>query len=261
MIVNVDFTMRKNKVFLTITSIILLFNISIVIITSGERISSPEDNLNINLLPVGSDANDWEMKEIRTGQNMTFSDFSGKIVILDFWETTCGPCEFSMPILKTIKGEYSSSQLVIMSINTNPEGDTEEIIIDYINAKDLTWYFFSDMWAVHLYYQVSYIPSFIVIDQNQKVYYSQVGIVELYDNLKTNIDALIESPPPINPTGTGSTASEFWQKYWYLFVIVPIFVIIIVVLVIQRQRIVNHNRKIREQKLEAKRKRARMRER
>ncbi|HUU79445.1 MAG TPA: TlpA disulfide reductase family protein [candidate division Zixibacteria bacterium] len=258
---NVDFTMRKNKVFLTITSIILLFNISIVIITSGERVSSPEDNLNINLLPIGSDSIDWELKEIRSGQNMTFSDFSGKIVILDFWEIKEDSYDIYLPILKRIKTEYSSSQLAIMSININPEGDTEEIIIDYIYNKDLTWYFFSDMLAIHLYYQVAYIPSFIIIDQNQRVYYSQVGIVELYDNLKTNIDALIESPPPTNPTGTGEPVGEFWQKYWYLFVIIPVFVIIVIVLVIQRQRIIKHNKKIREQKLEAKQKRARMRER
>jgi len=55
------------------------------------------------------------------GGTVTLADFRGKIVLLDFWASWCGPCVREMPTLVTIKDRYPAEKFVIIGVSLDME--------------------------------------------------------------------------------------------------------------------------------------------
>jgi thiol-disulfide isomerase/thioredoxin len=63
---------------------------------------------------------DFTLKDLR-GKKWTLSELRGKIVMVNFWATWCGPCKLEMPNLDFFYTRFGSQGLVVLSI-TNEEG-------------------------------------------------------------------------------------------------------------------------------------------
>ncbi len=63
-------------------------------------------------------ASDFTLRDI-AGQSVTLSDLQGKVVILSFWATWCGPCKEEMPHLQRMYTERNDDGLVVLSISTD----------------------------------------------------------------------------------------------------------------------------------------------
>lgn len=57
------------------------------------------------------------------GKNVTAKALKGKVVVLDFWATWCGPCKVELPILQKLYKKYGKDGLVIIGINIDNEPD------------------------------------------------------------------------------------------------------------------------------------------
>ena len=91
-------------------------------------------------------------KELRTYENITFSNSKGKLiklsdyksnlVILNFWATWCAPCKDEMPSLDALKMNSSLSNLKIFPINVGKENvkKSKKFFKD-LNIKNLDIYF------------------------------------------------------------------------------------------------------------------------
>jgi thiol-disulfide isomerase/thioredoxin/outer membrane lipoprotein-sorting protein len=128
-----------------------------------------EDNTNPF---AGQKAFDFTLKDLK-GEAHALKALRGKVVLLDFWATWCGPCRLTMPQVAKIHEEFKGRGVEVMSINV---GETALKAGDYIkkNGYQFTTLLDHDR-EVADQYKVNGIPTLVVIDRAGTVTDYMVG--------------------------------------------------------------------------------------
>jgi thiol-disulfide isomerase/thioredoxin len=124
------------------------------------------------LLAVGSKAPNWELKD-PSGKVHTLSEYEGKIVLMDFWATWCGPCKKAMPGVQALHEKYADKGVVVLGINCweNEDGDPK----GYMDEQGYTYGLLLGADKVAEDYKVPGIPTFYLIGPDGKVLHNSVG--------------------------------------------------------------------------------------
>jgi len=59
----------------------------------------------------------FEFKKVADGSTGSLDDYAGKVMILNFWATWCGPCLQEIPDLNRLQREYEDQGLIVLSIS------------------------------------------------------------------------------------------------------------------------------------------------
>lgn len=66
-------------------------------------------------------APDFNLKDVH-GEDVKLSDFKGKVVLLNFWATWCGPCKIEMPWFVEFQREYKDRGFSVIAVSMDEEG-------------------------------------------------------------------------------------------------------------------------------------------
>jgi thiol-disulfide isomerase/thioredoxin/outer membrane lipoprotein-sorting protein len=131
------------------------------------------------LLPIGTRAPDV-MVTASDGTVVRLSDFAGKVIVLDFWATWCGPCQESLPHTDAIAKIYQGKGVVFLPICTM---DDKSAFITWQKKHShyaMPFYFDSGSGtespgAAADLYKVAAIPSQYVIGKDGRIAYTSLG--------------------------------------------------------------------------------------
>ncbi len=110
-------------------------------------------------------APDFELKT-GAGEKVRLSDYRGKVVLLNFWATWCGPCRQELPTVAKLYGEFKDSGLVVFGVNDEDKSTARK----YLEKEGLALPFLDDSsQKAHRLYHVNAIPTVFLIDPQGKV--------------------------------------------------------------------------------------------
>lgn len=132
----------------------------------GKKIS--EKIASFNAAEIGKKAPDFS-GPTPDGKTVTLKEVMGKVTIIDFWASWCGPCRKENPNVVALYNEYHDKGLNIIGVALDKEGDSDKWK-QAIEADKLTWPQVSNLkyWndPIAKKYNIQSIPAIYILDSN-----------------------------------------------------------------------------------------------
>jgi thiol-disulfide isomerase/thioredoxin len=126
-----------------------------------------------------------EFDDVTTGKHIAMKDLKGKVVVIDFWATWCGPCVASMPEMKRVYADYKDKGVEFIGVSLDqPEKDGGLTALkDFIKENQIPWpqYYQGDGWGAKFSssWGIRMVPSLFVVDADGKLFTTNAsGAVE-----------------------------------------------------------------------------------
>ncbi len=121
---------------------------------------------------------------LTTGEALDFSTYRGKVVVVDFWATWCGPCREALPALKKIYEKYHPHGLEVIGVSVD---ETMPEVTAFLTEEKLPWPTLFDAsnteQANAEYYGIQAIPTMFVVGRDGKVIKSDAWAEDLEEVL------------------------------------------------------------------------------
>jgi thiol-disulfide isomerase/thioredoxin len=109
----------------------------------------------------------------RSGDNMSLAQLKGKVVMLNFWASWCGPCRQEMPLLEQMHKRYSALGFTLVGVNVDANSKDA---VDWLSKTPVSFPVLFDRESkVSALYEVSAMPSTVFIDRKGNVRYLHRG--------------------------------------------------------------------------------------
>lgn len=132
---------------------------------------------------VGSLAPPFE-RETLTGENISLFALRGQPVLINFWATWCGPCQYEMPELQSLYDDYADSGLRILAVNL---GESRRQMAAWVQDFGLTFDMLPDSnRELEALYRVRGQPATVVVQPDGRIsaiFYGATTAATLRDHL------------------------------------------------------------------------------
>ena len=108
------------------------------------------------------------------GASLTPQDLEGKVVLLDFWGTWCGPCVASIPHLRRLSQRSEDDPFVIVGFAADSD---ETTLREFISEHEISWPQFMDARreVARGIFQVESYPTYVLVDHEGMIVYRSSG--------------------------------------------------------------------------------------
>jgi thiol-disulfide isomerase/thioredoxin len=118
------------------------------------------------------------------GTRVSMDELQGKVVLMDFWATWCGPCREALPHMKKLAQKFSGEPLVVVSVSLDQD---EEKWKSFVAKNEMTWLQYRDggfEGPLARLFGVNAIPHTFTIDADGVLRDEQVGDASIEGKLK-----------------------------------------------------------------------------
>lgn len=131
----------------------------------------------------------WSMKTL-SGKTLNNATTKGKVVLLDFWASWCGPCKAASPTMEALHKSHSSKGLIVVGSNglESKKGPSFAQAYQKKNKYSYTFSFDNDSLMDKL--KIQGVPTFILIDKKGKVAYVAT---QWTDKVKSDLTKAVEA--------------------------------------------------------------------
>ena len=137
------------------------------IVMLGMRLGNPAVTRQVG---VGMKAPHWEARTITQPHRVkSGGDYEGKVVLLNFWATWCGPCKVEMPSMEALHRDFGSRGLHIVAVSQDDDASDEQLQ-SFARELGVTFEILYDSThAMEKSYQVTGYPATFVIGRDGKI--------------------------------------------------------------------------------------------
>lgn len=135
-----------------------------------------QPELSYNLTPVENKvpAKDFELLNMDE-EKIKFSDYRGKVVLLNFWATWCPPCVREMPSMERLQQQVGEETFRVVAVNQMEDADQVFAFTGQLEIDPTFTILFDTTSAVSRAYSVRGLPTTYLIDKQGNIRYRAVG--------------------------------------------------------------------------------------
>ncbi len=169
-------------------------HMAVLIAALTTTLSFGQEEINAKLKSlVGKPAPSFKMTDTK-GRSITNKSLKGKVVVLDFWATWCGPCKKASPAMEKLHKKYGSKGLVVIGAETKEQGAAGAKA--YAKEHGYTYVFTTNNDDFTNRLGIEGIPAFVILGKDGKVVRTETGVPrdinQLYTSFETTIKSLLK---------------------------------------------------------------------
>jgi cytochrome c biogenesis protein CcmG/thiol:disulfide interchange protein DsbE len=136
-------------------------------------------------------APDFALKDV-DGKTVRLSDYRGKVVLLDFWATWCGPCKMEIPWFMEFERKYKDRGFAVLGVSMDDDG--WQAVKPFVQELSMNYrVVLGDDRTGDQYGGIEALPTAFLIDRKGRVAIQHVGLSSRRD-FEDGIEKLLEAP-------------------------------------------------------------------
>ena len=141
---------------------------------------------------VGQPMPEFKLKDA-DGQTVHAADYKGKVVLLDFWATWCGPCKIEIPWFMDFERQFKDQGFAVVGVSMDEDGWTA--IKPYVQNMKMNYRVLLGNDDVSTAYGgLDSLPTTLLIDRQGKIASVHVGVAMGKEEFKNAIVQLLNAP-------------------------------------------------------------------
>ena len=149
-------------------------------------------------------APDFTLKDA-SGKPVRLSDYRGKVVILDFWATWCGPCAMEIPWFMDLQRREKDHGLAVLGVSMDDDG--WDAVKPFVAKLGMNYrILMGNDETAQLYGGIDALPTTFLIDRQGRIAAIHIGLADRRD-IEDGVERLLQAPQPAGSGGGALTAT------------------------------------------------------